>query len=112
MTDQLTRPVSEMIVQRMKADDEFRRGLLCEAAGLIANGECEPAKFLIGDCIVAMDAEDHVAAALGQAKTETKNVFSPEGHPTLTDLSTALGCLRKIEGIVFEVREQTPELVA
>lgn len=108
----LTKSADEMIVSRAATDEEFRRSLLCEAAAMLANGEAGPARFVIADCVRAMGAEDAAAAATGWPAESVIDSLTSEDRPTAAALAAILQRLREIEGIVFEVRERTPELVA
>ena len=79
---------------------------------MLANGEAGAARFVIADCIRAMRAEGAAADATGWPVESVVESLTSEDRPTAAALAAVLQRLREIEGIVFEVRERTRELVA
>jgi DNA-binding phage protein len=98
-----TRPVKETILQRAKANPEFRAALIGEAVELIAENDVQTAKALIRDYVLASIGFEALAKDVGKKPESIKRMLSAKGNPTINNMAALLSSLQQHEGIQLHV---------
>lgn len=98
-----TRPAKETILQRAKANPEFRATLIGEALELIAENDVQTAKSLIRDYVLASIGFEALAKEVGKKPESIKRMLSAGGNPTINNMAALLSSLTQHEGIQLHV---------
>lgn len=98
-----TRPAKESILQRAKANSEFRGALIGEALELIAENDVQTAKALIRDYVLASIGFEALAKNVGKKPESIKRMLSVNGNPTINNMAALLSSLKQHEGIELRV---------
>lgn len=99
----LTRDFHETVVENVRRDPEFRRGLLVEAASCLLRGEPDVAKSLLRDYINATIGFKQLAERLDKNPKSLHQMLGPRGNPSLNNLTGILVALQESEQIQLEV---------
>ncbi len=98
-----TRAVKETVLQRAKANPEFRAALIGEALELIAENDVQTAKTLIRDYVLASIGFEALAKEVGKKPESIKRMLSAQGNPTINNMAALLSSLTQHEGIHLHV---------
>ena len=98
-----TRPFKESILQRAKANPEFRAALIGEAVELITENDVQTAKSLIRDYVMASIGFEALAKEVGKKPESIKRMLSVKGNPTINNMAALLASLMQHEGIQLHV---------
>lgn len=98
-----TRAVEETILQRAKANPEFRAALIGEALELIAENDVQTAKSLLRDYVLASIGFEALAKEVGKKPESIKRMLSVKGNPTMSNMAALLASLKQHEGIELHV---------
>ena len=98
-----TKPVKETILQRAKANPEFRAALIGEALELIAENDVQTAKSLIRDYVLSSIGFEALAKDVGKKPESIKRMLSARGNPTINNMAALLAALKQHEGIQLHV---------
>lgn len=99
----LTRDFRETVVENVRRDPRFRRGLLIEAANSLLGGEPEIAKSLLRDFINATIGFKKLATTVNKNPKVLHQMLGPNGNPSLNNLVRILSALQESEKIRLEV---------
>ena len=91
----LTRDFKATVVARVRRDPAFARALLHEAATLFLNGEPQMARLVLRDLVNATLGFERLADATGMPSKSLHRMLSPRGNPSMDNLASILGVLRK-----------------
>ena len=99
----LTRDFRETVVENVRRDPMFRRGLLVEAANCLLAGEPDVAKILLRDYINATIGFEALAQRLEKNPKGLHQMLGPNGNPSLNNLTLIFSALQESEKIRLEV---------
>jgi len=99
----LTRDFRETVMENVRRDPKFRRGLLVEAANCLLSGEPDVAKTLLRDYINATIGFKALAQRLQKNPKGLHQMLGPNGNPSLNNLTLILSALQESEEIRLEV---------
>jgi DNA-binding phage protein len=91
----LTRAFKETVMDRVKRDPAFAKGLLDEAATLFLNGDPQTARLVLRDLVNATLGFEGLAAATGMPSKSLHRMLSASGNPSMDNLAAILGAVRK-----------------
>lgn len=91
----MTRDSRRTVVERVNRDTTFAKALLDEALTLFLNGEPETARLVLRDLVHATVGFEALAIATGKPPKSLHRMLSTNGNPSMDNLSTILGVLRK-----------------
>jgi len=91
----LTQAFSETIQARLKNDQEFAIALFNEAITLLLNGEPELARLILRDLVNATIGFETLANLTHCSSKSLDHMLSPEGNPTMDNLTLILGTLQR-----------------
>jgi DNA-binding phage protein len=100
----LTRDSGATVASRARHDTEFSKALLDEAVTLFLNGEPETARLVLRDLVNATVGFEHLATATGKPAKSLHRMLSTHGNPSMDNLATILGVLRKRLRVKLEGR--------
>ena len=100
----LTRHFRQTVVERVRRDPEFAKGLLDEAATLFLNGEGEAARLVLRELVKATVGFEALAAKTGRPAKSFHRMLSKNGNPTMDNLAAILGVVRKDLGVEMKAR--------
>ena len=95
----LTRDFKETIVERVRSDPKFAKALLDEAATLFLNGEADTARLVLRDLVNATMGFEALAIETAKPVKSLHRMLSKNGNPTMDNLATILGVVRKRLGV-------------
>ncbi len=98
-----TQAVEETILQRAKANPQFRAALIGEALESIAENDVPTTKSLIRDYVLASIGFEALAKDVGKKPESIKRMLSVKGNPTINNLAALLSSLKRHEGIQLHV---------
>lgn len=100
----LMRDSRKTVTERVKRDPAFAKALLDEALTLFLNGEPNTARLVLRDLVnVTVDFE-RLAAATGKPAKSLHRMLSPKGNPSMDNLATIIGAIRKRLGVKLATR--------
>lgn len=99
----LTKDFRDTVVENVRRDPKFRRGLLVEAANCLLAGEPDVAKSLLRDFINATIGFKKLAARVNKNPKGLHQMLGPRGNPSLNNLTGILSALQESEKIRLEV---------
>jgi len=91
----LTRDYQETVNARIQHDPEFTAALLDEAVSLFLNGEPQTARLILRDLVNATIGFEELAIETSKPSKSLHRMLSAKGNPTMDNLTTILGVLRK-----------------
>ena len=91
----LTRDFKQTIVERVRRDKKFARGLLDEAATLFLNGEPEAARLLLRDLVNATVGFETLAELTGKPAKSLHRMLSRHGNPSMDNLAVIFDAVRQ-----------------
>ena len=91
----MTRDSSQTVMERAKRDPAFAKALLDEAVTLFLNGEPDTARIVLRDLVNATVGFEKLAMATGKPVKSLHRMLSTRGNPSMDNLSSILGVLRK-----------------
>src|ERR1700736_1431884 len=91
----LTRESKETVIERVRREPSYAKALLDEAVTLFLNGDPETARLVLRDLVNATVGFERLAAATGRPSKSLHRMLSTNGNPSMDNLSTILGVLRK-----------------
>jgi DNA-binding phage protein len=91
----LARDSRHTVVRRAKRDPAFAKALLDEALTLFLNGEPNTARLVLRDLVNATVGFEQLAIATRKPAKSLHRMLSTNGNPSMDNLSTILGVLRK-----------------
>ncbi len=100
----LTRDFKRTVMARVKRDPAFAKALLDEAATLFLNGEPRTARLIVRDLVNATVGFEGLAAATGKPAKSLHRMLSKTGNPSMDNLASIIGVLRKKLGVALEAR--------
>jgi DNA-binding phage protein len=100
----LTRDFKHTIAERMQREPAFARSLLDEAATLFLNGEPVTARLLLRDLVNATVGFEGLAVETAKPAKSLHRMLSNRGNPSMDNLATIFGVLRKRLGVQIEAR--------
>jgi len=100
----LTRDFKQTIVERLKRDPAFARGLLDEAATLFLNGEPETARLVLRDLVNATIGFEALAAETARPSKSLHRMLSKRGNPNMDNLAAIFDVVRRALQVDIEAR--------
>ena len=88
----------------MRRDPAFAKALLNEAITLFLNDEPDTARLVLRDLVNATVGFERLATATGRPAKSLHRMLSTRGNPSMDNLSTILGVLRKQLGVKLASR--------
>lgn len=99
----LTRDFKETVTERVQREPEFAAALLDEAISLFLNGEPETARLILRDVVNATVGFEELAVKTAKPSKSLHRMLSAKGNPTMGNLTTILGVLRKTLHVEIKV---------
>lgn len=99
----LTRDFRETVQARVRADEEFRRGLLRDAIEALLAGEAPLGREILRDFINATVGFPALSERTGIHAKTLHQMFGPRGNPTASNLFKIIACLQQHEGVRVQV---------
>ena len=99
----LTRNFKEAIKDRAARDPAFAKAMLDEAATTFLNGEPHVARLILRDLVNASVGFEDLASETKRLSKSLHGMLSEKGNPSMENLATIFGVLRKHLGVAFEV---------
>ena len=93
----------DTVQDRLVHDAEFRESLLKESVECILTGDVETGKSILRNYIHATIGFEELGRYLEKSPKSLMRILTPSGNPTVSNLFSVVGILRKREGISFEV---------
>lgn len=103
----LTKSFRETVVERTKADPEFRKELLYHAVELMLSGDQEAGKRTLRNYINATVGFVALAAELGLSPKGIQRMFGKTGNPQANNLFRIVAYLQVVEGVELKVMAQS-----
>ncbi len=100
----LARNSNRTVVERVKRDPAFAKALFDEALTLFLNGEPETARLVLRDLVHAIVGFERLAVATGKPAKSLHRMLSTSGNPSMDNLATIIGALRKRLGVKLAAR--------
>jgi len=100
----LARNSNRTVVERVKRDPVFAKALFDEALTLFLNGEPETARLVLRDLVHATVGFERLAVATGKPAKSLHRMLSTSGNPSMDNLATIIGALRKRLGVKLAAR--------
>ncbi|MGL6343503.1 MAG: DNA-binding protein [Waterburya sp.] len=100
----ITRDFKETVNARVQREPEFAKALLDEAASLFLNGEPETARVILRDLVNATTGFEKLADETSLPSKSLHRMLSAKGNPTMNNLTTIFGVLRKQLNVNLEVQ--------
>ena len=91
----LTRDFKESIRSRAEREPEFAAALLDEAVTLFLNGEPETARIILRELVNSTVGFEELALETAKPSKSLHRMLSAKGNPTMDNLTSILGVLRK-----------------
>lgn len=103
----MTRDYKISLRERVKCDPKFAASLMNEAVTALLNGEPELARLLLNELVTASVGFDSLAAELGKPDKSIKRMLSPNGNPTMNNMTSILMALQKKLKLDVEVKSHS-----
>ncbi len=100
----LSRNFKHTIADRVERDPAFARAMLDEAATLFLNGEPEVARAILRDLVNATVGFEALARKTRTPSKSLHRMLSASGNPTMDNLATIFGAVRKSLNVELHVR--------
>lgn len=91
----LTRDYKESIRLRAERDPDFAASLMQEALNAILEGEPEVARILLRELVNSTIGFEVLAEGLEKSSKSIHRMLSPQGNPTMDNLTSILVALQK-----------------
>ena len=99
----LTRDFKQTIVERVERDPAFAKALLDEAATLFLSNEPETARLILRDLVNATVGFEQLATLTDKPSKSLHRMLSPNGNPSMDNLSAIFGAVRAKLKVGIEV---------
>lgn len=99
----LTRDYKETIRERAERDPDFAAALMQEALSAIFEGEPETARIILRELVNSTIGFEMLAEELGKSSKSIHRMLSPQGNPTMDNLTSILVALQKGLGTDIKV---------
>lgn len=100
----LTRDFRQTIAERVRRDPDFAKALLDEAVTLFLNGEPETARLILRDLVNATVGFEGLAVETAKPSKSLHRMLSKRGNPSMDNLASIIGVVRKRLGVDIEAR--------
>lgn len=100
----ITHDFKRTIADRVERDPAFARAMLDEAATLFLNGEPGVARAILRDLVNATVGFEALAEETGMPSKSLHRMLSASGNPTMDNLATIFGAVRKSLKVELHVR--------
>ncbi|HIG47459.1 MAG TPA: transcriptional regulator [candidate division Zixibacteria bacterium] len=100
----LTRDYKQTIMERVGRDPNFAASLMSEAFSSILNNEPETARVILRDLVHSTIGFEHLAKKLDKSSKSLHRMLSPQGNPTMDNLTHILSVLQRRLNFNVEVR--------
>lgn len=100
----LTRNFKQTVVERVERDPDFAKALLDEAANLFLSGEPDTARLILRDLVNATVGFENLAELTHKPSKSLHRMLSPKGNPSMDNLASIFGAIRKWLKVAFDVR--------
>ena len=91
----LTRDYKESIRERAEKDPDFATALLQEALTVILEGDPETARIILRELVHSTIGFEKLAEELDKSSKSIHRMLSPQGNPTMDNLTSILVALQK-----------------
>ena len=91
----LTRDYKESIRNRAERDPDFAASLMQEALGAVLEGEPETARIILRELVNSTIGFEVLAEELDKSSKSIHRMLSPQGNPTMDNLTSILVALQK-----------------
>jgi DNA-binding phage protein len=99
----LTRSFKDTVMERIKRDPAFAKGMLFEGINSLLGDEVDVGKDIIRDYINATIGFEKLGKKVGLPPKSLMRMFGPNGNPQAKNLFAVLAVLRKHAGIEFQM---------
>ena len=99
----LTRSYKETILERLKADPEFRKALYGEAVTALLEGEQDVAFSMLRDIVHATISFKGLAGKTGISEKSLHRMLGERGNPTIQNIGKILQAIQQDLGYVPQV---------
>jgi DNA-binding phage protein len=100
----LTRDFKNTVVERLKNDPAFAKGLLEEAATLFINGEPETARALLRNLINASIGFEKISQDVKKDSKSLQRMLSAKGNPSMNNLADIFRAIQTNLNVSLEVQ--------
>ena len=94
----LTRDSSLTIVERIRRDPRFAKGVLTEAATIFLGGEPEVARLMLRDIVNGTLGFEKLSSLTGIPPKSLHRMLSGHGNPAMSNLAAIFGTITGPEG--------------
>lgn len=91
----LTRDYKESIRNRAERDPDFAASLMQEALSAVLEGEPETARIILRELVNSTIGFEVLAEELNKSSKSIHRMLSPQGNPTMDNLTSILVALQK-----------------
>jgi len=100
----LTRNYKETILERLQADEAFRKASYAEALSALQENEVSVALSMLRDLVHATITFKTLATETGLNEKSLHRMLGPHGNPTARNMAAILQAVRTVLGFVPQVR--------
>jgi DNA-binding phage protein len=100
----LTRDYKDTINERAKSDPKFALSLMNEAISAFLNGEPETARIILRELVNSTIGFEMLAEQLGKPSKSIHRMLSPQGNPTMDNLTNILVALQRKLNVDIKVK--------
>src|SRR6202521_5643649 len=94
-----TKPFTDLVQARVKADKKVAEALLREGIDAMLSGDVDAGKTILRDYIKATVGFEKLGEATGAPAKSLIRMFGPRGNPQAKNLFTVIGYLQKRAGL-------------
>jgi DNA-binding phage protein len=99
----LTKPVTDLVYQRLTTDPDFATALLREAIDCLLADDVETGKTILRDYIKATIGFEKLGEAIGTQPKSLIRMFGPRGNPQARTLFGVIWHLQREAGVQLHV---------
>ena len=100
----LTRDYKEAIKERAEKDPHFATSLMNEAITAFLEGEPETARVILRELVNSTIGFEFLAEQLGKSSKSIHRMLSPDGNPTMDNLTSILVTLQRKLDVDVQVK--------
>lgn len=104
----LTREFKELVVERVRRDEGFRKALLCEALNVCLEGDLATGKIVLRDLVNATIGFEGLGRRLGIPSKSLHRMLSPNGNPSSRNFFAIIGALTSETDVKLSVAAGRP----
>ena len=98
-----TKPFTDLVQARVKADKKFAEALLREGIDAMLSGDVDTGKTILRDYIKATVGFEKLGKATDTPPKSLIRMFGPRGNPQARNLFSVIGYLQRQAGVQLHV---------